>query len=244
MEHFKDKVAVITGSGRGIGRNIALTLAREGVKVVVTSRTPVEIEPLAREINSTGGRAIAIRADLTIEEDIRHLIRKAESEFNQIDILINNAGILKLAPITETTSEIWDEMMITNLKAVFIACREVLPGMMMRRSGRIINIGSMAGRRGYVEQGAYCASKHGLIGLSKVLALETQKFGIRVHVLAPGGVMTDLSKELRESRGGVDENAWMTTEEVARAVVYLCSQDGAAFTDELTLRRFESEPWR
>ena len=244
MQELRDKAAIITGGGRGVGRATALALAREGARIAVAARTASEIEAVAREVSAAGGTAVAIRTDLAAEDDIRRLVREAEAALGPTDILVNNAGILKLAPIAQTSAELWDEMLSVNLRAVFLACREVLPGMKERRSGRIVNVGSMAGRRGYVEQGAYCAAKHGLIGLSKVLALETQAYGIRVHVIAPGGVLTGLSKELRESRGGVIESEWMTPEEVARAILYLCTQHGAALTDELVLRRYESEPWR
>ncbi len=244
MNELKDKVVIVTGAGRGIGRAIAIAFASEGAKVALAARTEEEIENLAREIRESGAEAVAIKTDMACEDDIKNLITETERSLGPVDILINNAAILELSPIAEMASDTWDRLMLVNLRSVFIACREVLPGMMKRRAGRIVNIGSMAGRRGYAEQGAYCASKHGLIGLSKVLSIETQSYDIRVHVLAPGGVLTDLSKDLRESRGGVKDDEWMTVEEVARAAMYLCTQDGAAFTDELTLRRYESEPWR
>ncbi len=183
--------------------------------------------------------------DLRSEESIKNAIAEGRSRLGQIDILVNNAAIIALHKITETSTETWDDVMSTNVRGVFLTCREVLPEMMERRSGRIINIGSTAGRRGYEEQGAYCASKHALAGLSKVLAIETQKYNIRVQMLSPGGVLTGLSSELRASRGEAEDSPeWMTVEEIAQAAVYLCSQKGAAITDELILRRFASEPWR
>lgn len=244
MLELESKIALVTGGGRGIGRATALALAKAGAKIAVTARTTKEIDEVAKLINELGGTAIAVEADLTSERDIKRLISETESSLGQVDILVNNAGALKLSPIAQTSTEMWDELFSVNLRAVFLTCREVLPQMIERCSGRVINVGSMAGRRGYEEQGAYCASKHGLIGLSKVMALETQKYGIRVHVLAPGGVMTELSRHLRESRGGADDSNWMSAEEVAAAVLYLCTQTGPAITDELALRRFESEPWR
>ncbi|MBI2843443.1 MAG: SDR family oxidoreductase [Armatimonadetes bacterium] len=244
MQELKGKVAIVTGGGRGVGRQIAVALAQEGARVAVAARTVMQIESVAQEIRAAGGTAAAVRADLAIEADIKKLIRQTEAELGPTDILINNAGILRLSPIETMSAQFWDDIVSVNLRAVFIACREVLPGMKERRFGRIINIGSLAGRRGYEEQGAYCASKHGLVGFSKVLAIETQPYGIRVHVLAPGGVLTELSKELRQSRRGVVESEWMTPEEVAKAALYLCTQDGAAMTDELVLRRYQSEPWR
>lgn len=244
MQRLEGKVAVITGAGRGIGRAIALALAKEGAKVAVSARTSAEIEEVAAEISANGGEAIAIQADMASETDIKRMIQEAEAKLGSIDILINNAAVLKLSPIADMSTETWDELMNVNVRSIFIACREVLSSMIKRKSGRIINVGSTAGRRGYVEQGAYCSSKHALAGLSKVLSLETKPYGIRIHVLAPGGVLTGLSQELRESRGNEQDSDWMTVEEIAEAAVYLCTQDGPAMTDELILRRYESEPWR
>lgn len=244
MQQLQGKVAIITGGGRGVGRSMAFALAAEGVKVAVAARTVEQIEDVASKINSAGGTAVAIRADVSVEDDIKRLVREAEAALGPTDLLVNNAAILPLAPVAQTPTDAWDQAMNINVRAIFLACKEVLPGMIERRAGRIINIGSMAGRRGYTEQGAYCASKHALVGLSKVLALETQAYGIRVHVLSPGGVLTELSADLRRSRGAVEDSEWMTTEEVAHAVLYLCSQTGAAMTDDLVLRRYESEPWR
>lgn len=239
------KVALITGAGRGIGRAISLAFAQEGAAVAAAARSKREIDSLCDEITAFGGRAMPALMDVRSEESIREAIARAQSELGPIDVLVNNAAILRLNQITETSTQTWDDMMSTNLRGVFIACREVLPLMMERRSGRIINVGSTAGRRGYPEQGAYCASKHALVGLTKVLSIETQDYGIRVHMLSPGGVLTGLSSELRAARGESEESPeWMTAEEIARAAVYLCTQDGAAITDELILRRYASEPWR
>jgi NAD(P)-dependent dehydrogenase (short-subunit alcohol dehydrogenase family) len=131
----------------------------------------------------------------------------------------------------------------TNLIGPFLCAKAVLPSMMSRKSGRIINIGSLAGRQGYTSQGAYCASKHGLAGLTKVLAIECKPHNIRVNMISPGGVLTSLSSNLLASRG-TDSSEWMTPEEVADAVLYVAKQEGTATTDELVLRRFASEPWR
>ncbi len=236
---------MITGAGRGIGRALAIAFSNEGAKVSLAARSTDELQGLAQEINSGGGTAIASSMDLQDENSIKSAIKKAVDEHGPVDVLINNAAIFRLSPISEMPTEMWDDVMNTNMRGLFIACREVLPAMMERKSGRIINIGSLAGRRGYEEQGVYCASKHALIGFSKVLALETQDYNIRVHVLSPGGVLTELSEPLRKSRGvSEDDPDWMTSEEVAKAAIYLCSQEQAAFTDELVLRRFASEPWR
>lgn len=239
-----DQVAVITGGGRGVGRAIALAFAAEGAKVVVWARTKTEVKSVADEVTASGGVAMHGVVDITDEEQVAQATKRAEAEFGRIDILVNNAAELELGSIVDTTPEAWRRLININLTGPYMCSRAVMPGMMRRRHGRIINIGSLAGRRGYEEQGAYCASKHGLVGLSKVLAIEAQPYGIRVNMVSPGGVMTDLSRELRESRGAVNASEWMTVEEVAEAVAYIARQDGAASTDELVLRRYASEPWR
>lgn len=237
--------AFITGAGRGIGRAIALAFAAEGAKITASARTSTEIEQLRDEITKGGGEAVAVTMDVRSEESVKQGVAEARAKLGPIDVLVNNAAIIALEPIASTSMQTWEDVMSTNVTGVFLTCREVLGQMMERNIGRIINVGSMAGRRGYVEQGAYCASKHALVGLSKVLALEAQKYGVRVHMLSPGGVLTGLSSNLRASRGeSEDSPEWMTAEEVARAAVYLCTQTDAAFTDELVLRRFASEPWR
>ncbi|MCL5104297.1 MAG: SDR family oxidoreductase [Armatimonadetes bacterium] len=239
------QVAFITGAGRGIGKAISEAFAREGAAVAAAARSEDEINALCKEITDTGGRATPIVMDLNSEESIKLAIAEARRKFGQIDLLVNNAAIIALAKVHETSTQTWDDVMNTNVRGVFLTCREVLPEMMERRSGRIINVGSTAGRRGYPEQGAYCASKHALVGLSKVLAIETQSHGIRVHMLSPGGVLTGLSADLRSSRGETEDSPeWMTTEEIANAALYLCTQTGAALTDDLILRRYASEPWR
>ncbi len=245
MRSLDGQVAFITGASRGIGRAIAEAFAREGAAVAAAARSEGDIRDLCDGINSPGGRAISVQMDLRSEESVKQAIAGARAELGPIDILVNNAGIIALHKIADTPTDVWDDVMDTNARGAFLTCREVLPGMIERKRGRIINIGSTAGRRGYDEQGAYCASKHALAGLSKVLAIETQKYGIRVHMLSPGGVLTGLSSKLRASRGeSGDSPEWMTADEIARASLYLCTQDGAAMTDELVLRRFASEPWR
>lgn len=239
------QVALITGAGRGIGKAIAEAFAREGAKVAAAARSTDQLELLCTDIAKSGGTAIPVHLDLKSEESIKQAVAKTQSELGSIDVLVNNAAVMALSKIVETPTEVWDDVMATNIRGLFIMCREVLPEMIKRKSGRIINIGSTAGHRGYIEQGAYCTSKHALTGLSKVLAIETQEYGIGVHMISPGGVLTGLSKDLRSSRGeSEDSPKWMTPEEIASAALYLCSQNGAAFTDELILRRFASEPWR
>jgi len=245
MGLLDNQTAFITGASRGIGREIARVFAGEGAAIAAAARSRNELAELCDSINAAGGRAVPILMDLREEDSIKAAVAEAKAKLGPIDILVNNAAIIALKKLSETSTELWDDVMSTNIRGLFITCREALGEMMARRAGTIINVGSTAGRRGYTDQGAYCASKHALVGLSKVLAIETQKYGIRVHMLSPGGVLTRLSSELRADRGeSEDSPEWMTAEEIARAALYLVSQTGAAFTDELVLRRFASEPWR
>lgn len=241
---LQGKVAVITGAGRGIGRSVAMRLAASGSKVVLAARSKDEINRVAEEISALAGSAIAVPTDVSSEADVRNMVQTAESRFGPVDILVNNAGVMVLRSLVETSVQEWQRVMNVNLLGAFLCSRAVLPSMMQRKTGRIINIGSMAGRRGYAEQGAYSASKHGLYGLSKVLAIEGKPYGIRVNVISPGGVHTDLSHDLLASRGPAEASEWMTAEEVADAVCYIATQDGPGTTDDLTLRRYASEPWR
>lgn len=241
---YNGKVAIVTGAGRGIGRAIATRFAREGMKVILAARSADQLESVAREINNTGGMAVPIPTDVTNEEQVKSLVERAENEVGPIDILINNAGVMTLRTIVDTSLDEFTSIMNTNILGAFLCSKYVLPSMMGRKCGRIVNIGSMAGRRGYPSQGAYCCSKHALYGLSKVMAIECQNYGIRVHVVSPGGVLTELSEDLLASRGSSQASEWMTPEEVADGVMYVISQNGAAMTDELVLRRSMSEPWR
>ncbi len=237
---LKDKVVLVTGGGRGIGREIGLAFAAEGAKVAVTARTGREIEETAELVRKRGGTALALRADLTDEGDVRELVARTERELGPIDILVNNAGAAIFKPFLETTLEDWDRLMAINARAVFACCRAVLPGMIRRKAGRIIIIASTAGKKGYEGQTAYCASKHAAMGFAKVLALETHGKGIRVHVICPGGVDTRL---VREGRNDVDASQYMHPAEIAEAAVFLAKQGGLATIDELLIRREGATPW-
>lgn len=236
------KVALVTGGGRGIGRAAATALAARNAAVGILARTREEIEAVAQAIRAGGGRALPVVCDVRSEEQVAAAFDAVERELGPVDIVVNNAGELLLKPLAETGLDEWRSVLEVNLTGAFIVAREAMRRM-SRRPGRIINVGSLAGRRGYPEQGAYCASKHGLVGLTKVMAIEGQPLGIRVHLVSPGGVLTDLSAGLRAARKD-DPSLWMTPEEVADAIVFCALQEGAAVSDEICLRRFDSEPWR
>lgn len=244
MTDIKNKVAVITGANRGIGKEIALSLAKEGAKTALLARDLDLLTETANEIETLGGTAYPIKCDLTDEESIKGAVKKVLDVYGTADFLINNAGRMELSPVHKTSTEIFDSIISINLRGVFLLTKEVLPIMLEKNYGKIVNIGSTAGRRGYPEQSAYCASKHALVGFTKALSLELRKTGVSTCIVAPGGVLTDMSKKLMTSRGDTDYSAWITPEQIAEGVMFVLHQDGAAFTDELVIRRYESEPWR
>jgi NAD(P)-dependent dehydrogenase (short-subunit alcohol dehydrogenase family) len=236
---FKGEVAIVTGGGTGIGREIARLLAREGASVAVCGRTAATLEETAT-LAATGGKARAFPCDVTRPEPVARLVQQVEESFGPVSILVNNAGIARFAPLWQLSVEDFDAMMDVNVKGAFLCSRAVIPGMIERKRGRILNVASVAGVRPYPNQGGYVASKHAILGLSKVMALELQPHGIQVQTLSPGGVDTALS---RGSRNDVDFSDWMRPEEVAEAALFLLSQEGIAVTDHLILRRRKATAW-
>jgi len=186
---LKGKVAIVTGGGRGIGREIALLLSREGASVLVAGSTPEPLEKVAAEINGTGARAAAVATDVADEASVERMVSEALREFNQIDILVNNAGIIgPTAPVTGVNREEWDRVLAVNLTGAFLCARHALPSMIERRGGRVINITSIAGLIGYPLRSPYAVSKWGMIGLTRTLALEVGQYDITVNAIAPGPV--------------------------------------------------------
>jgi 3-oxoacyl-[acyl-carrier protein] reductase len=192
---LKDSVAIVTGGGRGIGKTIALALAKEGAKIVICARTIREIYNTAKEIRSLGREVLAVKSDVRSSDDVRNFIKKAISKFGRVDILINNAGIGLYKPLMKTSEKNWEDVIDTNLKGTFLCCREVLPIMVKQRKGIIVNISSVAGKHGFANMSAYCASKFGVIGLTESLAKEVNKFGIKVYAVCPDRVDTEIKRE-------------------------------------------------
>lgn len=236
---LKDKIAFITGGGRGIGRGIALAFAQQGCDVAVAARTEEEVRETATLVEAVGRKALAIRCDVADPESINAAIEETLATFSQIDILVNNAGYAHFRPFHELSAESWKKTLDVNLTGPFLCIQAVLPSMMARRSGRIINISSVAGLKPLLHQSAYCASKHGLNGLSKVLAMELREYGIGVHSICPGGVDTQLARDAMPER---DKSNWMTPEDIAHACLYLAALSPRATTDEIVVRRFDSVP--
>lgn len=235
-----EKVAIVTGASRGLGRAFAMMLASEGVFVVATARSKERLQQLQHDIESKGGQVHIIVADLTDPSSAQYIVSQTISTFGRLDILINNAGIAVQAPLIETSAEQWDQLMAINARAPFLLCKEAIPYMRTAGEGTIIQIVSVVGVKGYIHQGAYTASKHALMGMSKVLAQEVQADNIRVHTLLPGGVATAMIEQMRPD---LKNSKLMAPEEIADLVLFLLTHRGNAVIDDIHIRRASSSPW-
>ena len=234
------KVAIVTGAGRGIGRAISVALAKEAATIVLTARAVDKLKETAEQVTAAGGKAHIIPAELTDEQSIKDLVKATGERFNRLDILVNNAGITHSAKLEETATEDWDRCQQINTRAPFILCREALPLLRKSEAAYIINIASVVGVKGYPLQSAYTASKHALRGMTISLSEELKGSNIRVHLLCPGGVDTDL---VRNVRPDIKKEDLMQPEEIAELVLYLVTHKGNAVIDELHIRRAASTPW-
>ena len=196
MKRLEGKVAIVTGSDRGIGRGIAFSLAKEGCKVVVNSHEKNKNgEEVVSEIKKSGSDGIFVVADVSKESDVKNLVKKAADKFGKVDILVNNAGILVFGTVDTLTEKEWDRQLDVNLKGVFLCTKYALQQMIKQgKGGRIINISSIAGLVGFPGISAYCASKGGVTELTREVALDVAKYGITVNAIDPGVIATDMTK--------------------------------------------------
>jgi NAD(P)-dependent dehydrogenase (short-subunit alcohol dehydrogenase family) len=239
---LKGKTAIVTGGGRGIGRAIARKFAGEGAAVVVASRSAGEIDGVAAEIQQAGGRAKAVAADVSKKAECEKVVRAARDAFGGIHILINNAGVLgPVAPTEGTTLDQWNEVIAINLTSAFLMSGLVLPEMYERGSGAIINLSSVAGKVAFPMNSAYAASKAGLLGLTRTLAAEGGRKGVRVNAIGPGPTGdTNMWQELAGRLGpmsahvtdGILQGRLQTTEEIAAAALFLASDQAGAITGQ------------
>jgi NAD(P)-dependent dehydrogenase (short-subunit alcohol dehydrogenase family) len=242
MERFPGldgKIALVTGAGRGIGRAVALALAEAGCDVAVLARSVEEIEETAKLVRDCGRKAVAIRCDVASPEEIERAHREVIEALGPVDILVNNAGFLVITPILQTSLADFEQTMAVNLRATFLFCQAVLPSMIERGRGTVLNMASTSSKRWYVGQGAYCAAKHGVLGLTKVLAEEMKPHGIRVSAICPGGVNTQM---VQEERDDIVPEEWMDPEDIGRLAVFLATLPPKAAIDEVVIRRFASSP--
>lgn len=238
---LKGKIAMVTGASQGIGRGIALGLAEAGADVVVNcDRNVAGAEIVAAEIRSLGRRAMVAQADISRSDDVNRMVQRSLSDFGRIDILVNNAGIFTPGPVEDVREEDWDRVMDVNLKGVFLCCQAVGRHMIKRKSGgSIINVASISAEIPEVNLGAYTPSKAGVLGLTRLLAVEWARYRIRVNALSPGPIMTSLqqkaypSKKLLDARNSaIPMQRHGTPEEMAKVVVFLASDDSSYITGE------------
>ncbi len=190
------KTVIITGSSKGIGRAIAEKMAGNSYNVVINCRKKEDAEKVAKEISEKFGvDTLGIEADVRNSSHVRTMIQRSVEKFKTIDALVNNAGVVLVKPLEETTEEEFDNVIETNLKGAFLCCKEILPYMISKGSGTIVNISSGAGKYGFAQLSSYCASKFGLNGLSESLSNETKQFGITTVSICPGAVATDMQKQ-------------------------------------------------
>jgi 3-oxoacyl-[acyl-carrier protein] reductase len=217
MTNLKNKNALITGAGKGIGKAIAIALAKEGVNVILVSRTQLDIEQLAIKIENFGVKSLALTADVADINSVNSAVEKALAEFKTIDILINNAGIASFGKFLELEPAEWEKIIQVNLMGTYYTTRAVLPNMIERQTGDIINISSTAGLNGNALTSAYSASKFAVLGLTDSLMQELRKHNIRVTALTPSTVATDMAKDLNLTDGNPEKV--MQSEDIAELII-------------------------
>jgi NAD(P)-dependent dehydrogenase (short-subunit alcohol dehydrogenase family) len=237
MMKLQGKVAIVTGSSKGIGRAIAIAFAKEGAKVVINSRHKKDAEEVVREIKAMGMEAMAVEADVSKANDVRIMVKQAVDRFGRVDILVNNAGIAHFCPVTNISEKEWDATIGINLKGQFLCSKEVATDVLKRGAkGNIINITSIAGEVGFKNLAHYCASKGGVLELTKELALELAP-NIRVNAIGPGVIETDMTKDLllnpeakKNLLQAIPLGRLGRPEDIAKVAVFLASDDSDYMT--------------
>ncbi len=237
---LKNKVAIITGARRGMGKSHALTLAKAGAKVVVSDISQEECQLVVDEIEKNGGEAIAVKCDVTKKEDIDNMVKAAVGKWGKVDILVNNAGICQFKPFLELTEEEWDRTLDINLKGYFLCAQAAAKEMAKQKSGAIVNIASVAMGQvgvGFATLAHYCASKGGIVGMTETLALELAPYNIRVNAISPGMIETPMieavksdPKTMEAMLAQVPMHRVGKPEEVSNLVLFLVSGDSSYMT--------------
>ncbi len=232
---FAGKVVIVTGSSRGIGKATALAFAREGAKVVITSRNKRDCEQTAREVENAGGKCIVSACDVSKEKDVNNLVKQTLKAFGKIDIVVNNAGVFAMKPIEKMTLDEWEEIIHINLRGPFLVCRATVPH--LKKGAAIVNVASVLGVVGEPTGTAYCASKGGLITFTKALALELAPRNIRVNAIGPGPIKTQMLANVEKDPKlkkafleWVPLGRFGEPEEIAKAILFLASDDASYVT--------------
>lgn len=234
---LKNKIAIVTGSRRGIGKSIALELAKEGAEVVVSDIDLKECQNVCDEIKKIGSDTIAVKCDVSKKRDVDAMVKKTIQKFKRIDILVNNAGVVLMKPFVQMTEKDWDFVLDINLKGVFLCTNAVAKQMVKQKGGKIISIASIAGEVGFMNTSAYCASKAGIINLTRELAMELSPHNINVNVVAPGVIATKMTEDMLKDKKTKEVLLANTPlgrvgnpEEIGKAVIFLASNDSNFIT--------------
>ncbi|MDJ0667673.1 MAG: mycofactocin-coupled SDR family oxidoreductase [Desulfobacterales bacterium] len=252
------KVAIVTGGARGNGLAIAKCLAEEGADIAIADicedmrtlpyslSTPETMAAAVESLQAMGRKAEGIKCDVRKDADVSAMVDQVLSNFGKVDILINNAGNTSMVAIAEMEEEVWDEVIDTHLKGMYLCCRYVLPHMIGQHSGKVVSISSVGGQRGFGMGGHYCAAKHGIIGLNKSIAMEVADHNINANVVCPGTVWTPMMKGIAESFGMDEEEgkenffaghmlkeSELSPEDIGRAVLWLCTDAAANITGNI-----------
>jgi len=236
---MENKIALVTGGSRGIGREIALGLSENGFDVAITyNSNALKAQEVVEELKQNGVKALAIAGNSSVEEDVIAIVKKVEEELGTIDVLVNNAGITKDNLLIRMKAEDWDDVLDVNLKGVFLCTKAVARGMMKKKYGKIINIASVVGVIGNAGQGNYSASKAGVIGFTKSMARELASRGIRVNAIAPGFIKTDMTDILKdevknEMIRNIPLNSFGTPKDISNLVNFLASEESDYITGQV-----------
>ena len=222
----------MTGAGRGIGKAVSVALAKAGCRVVLAARTREQIEAVQKEILSRGSDALALPTDLTVDEDIQRLVEATQTKWGAADILINNAGWGKRAPVVGASLTDWDQTFRLNLRGPMVLAKALLPNMIAKHEGAVINIGSVSGKTGEANGAAYSASKFGLIGFTQSLYEEVREHGIKVAVILPGFVDTPLIPPNRQ----LDRSKMIQADDIAQTVLFVLTSPATSCPVEITVR--------
>lgn len=231
----QEKIAIVTGASRGIGRSIALALAKQGAIIVAVDLDKAATDAVVEELNALGTKALAVTGNVTVTEDVERMVNAAVEAFGRVDILVNNAGITRDGLLVRMKDEDWDAVLTVNLKGAFLCTRAVSKVMTKQRYGRIINIASIVGQMGNAGQANYCASKAGLIGLTKSNARELAKRNVTVNAVAPGFIATAMTDALPEKvraelTAQIPLERLGSPDDIANAVLFLAAEASGYIT--------------
>lgn len=241
MVMLENRVALVTGAGRGLGRATALAMAREGTDVVVVDIIEENVDNVAREITEMGRKSLACKADVTIKEQVKNVFLRALDMFGKLDILVNNVGLCIIKPAIEVTEEEWDYVMNVDLKSMFLCSQEAAKIMFKQKSGVIVNISSILSLSGFIKRIGYCTAKAGVNALTRTLACEWGPHGIRVNAVAPGWILTEPLKNFFDTGKLKPDNMlnhlpiqrFGTPEDIAEAVLFLVSDKAAWISGQI-----------